>query len=251
MIESEGISLDKIIDNFTENNVKFVNNICTNVDDAEETIDISNTYEGVYCSIGHHPEEVNKKTIVIEDLLKHVNGKKIIGIGESGLDYHYKDDIFDKNKQKKSFEIHIEVARQSKLPLVVHSRDADADMIEILTAEMKNGEFGFVLHCFCSGEELAFRGLDLGGYVSFSGIVTFKNALEVQNIAKKIPLNRIMMETDAPFLAPVPFRSKVNQPSYIKNTAEFLGNLLNIEFEKIQDITTRNFFNLFKKIDYK
>jgi TatD DNase family protein len=247
MIEDEGIPLDEIIDNFTKNNVKFVNNICTNIDDAEETINISNIYENVFYSIGHHPEEVDKKMIAIEDLSKYVNGKKIIGIGESGLDYHYKDDTTNKNKQKKSFEIHIEVARQSKLPLVVHSRDADADMMEMLTSEMKNGDFDFVLHCFCSGEDLAFRGLDLGGYVSFSGIVTFKNALEVQSIAKKIPLDRIMVETDAPFLAPVPFRGKVNQPAYVKNTAEFLGNLLNIGFEEIQDITSRNFFNLFKR----
>jgi TatD DNase family protein len=149
--------------------------------------------------------------------------------------------------QKKNFENHIVACQQSGLPLVIHSRECDKDMMDILQQEMKNCEFKFVLHCFCSSKELAYTGLDLNGFISFSGILTFKNSLELQELAKEIELNRILVETDAPFLAPVPYRGKTNKPSYVKKTAEFLANLLNKDFNEIQRVTTNNFFKLFNK----
>ena len=142
------------------------------------------------------------------------------------------------------------LSRQTKLPLIIHSRDADKDMVDILENEIKNGEFNFLLHCFSSGKELAYKGLDLGGYISFSGILTFKNAIELQNIAKNIPLDRVLVETDSPYLAPVPHRGKTNQPAYTKNVLEFLSNLLNKDINEVADITTKNCFTLFKYKNY-
>lgn len=241
-LKENGIMLDEIINNSLKNNVKIINNICTKIQEAQSIIDITNKYDNVYCSIGHHPEETDNKLICINDLLKYKNYNKIIAIGESGLDYYYRED-FNKQKQKENFIIHVEVARQLKLPLIIHSRNADHDMMDILNSEAK--DIKFILHCFSSGEELALTALKLGGYISFSGILTFKNAINIQNIAKKIPLNRILVETDAPYLAPIPYRGKMNQPAYTKNIAEFLANLLNRDFFEIQSITTENFFRLF------
>ena len=173
-----------------------------------------------------------------KDILKYTNNNKIIAIGETGLDYHYNTE--NKLKQKRNFEIHIEACRKTGLPLIVHTRDADKDMINILESEMKNGEFDFVLHCFSSSKELAYRSLDIGGFISFSGIVTFKNASDLQEIAKTIPIDRIFIETDAPYLAPVPLRGKENQPAYIKYTAEEIAKLREISIDELTQITTSN-----------
>ncbi len=243
-IEERGLNLDSVIKESKNFDVKIINNICANIDDAEDVIAITKKYNNVFCSIGHHPEETDNKVIGIEDLLKYKDYKKLIGIGESGLDYFYSSEI-NKNKQIDNFLIHIEVARQLKLPLIIHSRAADEDMKNILETEMKKKDFSFVLHCFCSSEDLAMVALKLNGFISFSGILTFKNAKEVQSVAKKIPLNKILVETDAPYLAPVPYRGKVNQPLYTKFTAEFLADLLGLKFEEIQNITTKNFLKLF------
>jgi TatD DNase family protein len=243
-LRAEGIDMDLAIAEAESVNVKIINNICADIADADEIIEISKKYKNVYCCVGHHPEEVKKGVVTLEQLLEKLTDDNVIGVGESGLDYHY-EDAADKKLQKKNFEAHIEAARRTKLPLVVHSRDADAEMMDMLSAEMKNGEFSFELHCFCSGRELAFRGLDLGGYVSFSGILTFKGAIETQNVAKAVPLDRIMVETDAPFLAPVPFRGKACRPAYVKNTAEFLAKLLGKDYGEIERITTENFLRLF------
>ena len=244
-LEENGENIDNIINNAKNNNVNIINNICTNVNEINNIINLSNKYNNVYCTIGHHPEELDKYIANVEELLFYTNNKKVVGIGESGLDYHFRDD--NKNKQKRNFEIHIEAARISNLPLIIHSRDADNDMIDILNSEMKNGIFNFVLHCFSSSKELAYKALDLDGFISFSGILTFKNAIDLQNIAKTIPLNKIIVETDSPYLAPIPFRGKVNQPAFVKNIAEFLANLLNINYNNIVDITTKNCLKLFKK----
>lgn len=246
MLEDSGVVLDEIIDELEDYNIKILNNICASIDEAEEVIKITEKYKNVYCSIGHHPEELSKKSINIDDLLKYKNYKKLIGIGESGLDYFAAVDI-NKNKQIDNFLIHIEVARQLNLPLIIHSRNADVDMKQIITEEIKKQSFSFVLHCFCSGIELAKTGLDCGGFISFSGILTFKNANDIQDIAKKIPTNKILVETDSPYLAPVPKRGKQNHPSYTKFTADFLADLLGLEHKEIYNITTTNFLNLFNK----
>ncbi len=180
----------------------------------------------------------------IDELRKWIKKDKIIGVGECGLDYHYEG--YDKVKQRKNFEIHIELARQENKPLIIHSRDADNDMIEILKSEVKNKEFNFLLHSFTSGAELLKCGLDLGGYISLSGIITFKNADDIRQTIKDVPLNKLLVETDAPFLAPVPFRGQTNQPAYTKNTAEYLANFFNLDYKKFQSITTENFMTLFR-----
>lgn len=243
-IEDRGLILDSAIKESEDYGIKIINNICANIEEANAVISITDKYKNVFCSIGHHPEETDNKMIDIDDLLKYKDYKKLIGIGESGLDYFYSTEI-NKNKQIENFLIHIEVARQLNLPLIIHTREADEDMKNILQTEIRKGEFSFVLHCFCSSEELAKASLDLGGFLSFSGILTFKNAIELQSMAKNIPLDRILVETDAPYLAPVPNRGKVNQPAYVKFTAEFLACLLDLEFVELQDITTRNFLRLF------
>ncbi len=243
-IEERGLDLNSIVNNSRDFGVRVINNICANIEEADDVVTITEKYDNIFCSIGHHPEETDRKVIKIDDLLKYRNYKKLIGIGESGLDYYYSSKI-DKNKQIDNFLIHIEAARELQLPLVIHSRLADEDMKNILQTEMKKREFSFVSHCFCSSEDLAMAALDLNGYISFSGILTFKNAIEVQSIAKKIPFDKILVETDAPYLAPIPYRGKINQPAYTKFTAEFLANLLNLKFEEVQNLTTENFLRLF------
>lgn len=244
----EKIAIDKAILDAGNNNVKIINNVCASIEEANRILEICNNYNNVFGSIGIHPSEIRDKIIELDVLLKYFNNEKICSIGETGLDYHFEP--FDKVKQKKNFEVHIEVSRKTKLPLIIHSRDCDSDMIDILKSEIKNGEFSFVLHCFCSGKELAYKALDLGGYISFSGILTFKNSFDLQDIAKNIPVNKILVETDSPFLAPVPMRGKENSPEYVKYVAEFLSKLLNMEFDEICKITTDNFFRLFSEIVY-
>jgi TatD DNase family protein len=245
MLEEKHFDLKSVIKDASDNDVKIINNIGTNLEEFEKTLYIANSFDNVYCSLGIHPEEVNEdKKTSIEDIRKWIKNDKVIGIGESGLDYHY--DGFNKNKQIKNFEIHIELSRQENKPLIIHSRDADVDMIEILKSEMKNGEFQFLLHSFTSGKELCRTGIDLGAYISLSGIITFKNAKENRENIKNIPLNRLLIETDSPFLAPEPFRGKVNQPAFVKNIATFLSDFWNIDYKKLQHETTNNFIKLFK-----
>ncbi|GMO62801.1 MAG: TatD family hydrolase [Rickettsiales bacterium] len=244
MIEESGIPIAEIIANAVNNNVKIINTIGVKFDEFDKVIQYTQEYKEVYGSLGIHPEEMMITEIAdIEELRKWVKKDKIIGVGECGLDYHYEG--YDKVKQRKNFEVHIELARQENKPIIIHSRDADADMMDILKSEMKNGEFKFLLHSFTSGAELLKTGLDLGGYVSLSGITTFKNAEDVRSVIKNIPLSRLLIETDAPFLAPVPFRGKTNQPAYTKNTAEYLSDFFAIEYSEFQSITTENFLNLF------
>lgn len=241
-----GLDIDNVVKEATDNNVKIINNIGTNINDTQKIIDLANNYDNVYATVGHHPEELENGIASVEELLQFTNDSKIIGIGESGLDYHFRSD--NRNDQIKNFESHIEVARITHLPLIIHTRDADSDMIDILVNEIKNGFFSFVLHCFSSSKELAYKALDLDGYISLSGIVTFKNATSLQDIVKNLPKNRLLIETDSPYLAPVPFRGKTNQPKYVKEVALFLSNIFGIDFQEIQSITTSNFLNLFNKI---
>ncbi|MDR2526485.1 MAG: TatD family hydrolase [Rickettsiales bacterium] len=239
-IESE---LDNIIDVAYKNGVKIINNIGTSIDEFDDIIESAIKYNNVFASIGVHPSEIKDKIISIDVLEQYFKRDKVIGVGESGLDYHYPD--FDKNKQKKNFETHIELARRENKPLIIHSRDADEDMLEILESEIKNGEFKFLLHSFSSGEKLCWTGLDLGGYISISGIITFKNAENLREIVKSIPTNRMLLETDSPFLSPVPYRGKINQPAYVKYIAEYISSFLSKPFDEIQRQTTENFLKLF------
>lgn len=220
--------------------------ISTRVEQFEKLKAISEAYDNIWCSIGTHPHNADAELhIHTEELLRLAEHPKCVAIGEAGLDYHY--DNAPRDAQETGFRRHIAAARISGLPLVIHSRSADEDMIAILEEETGKGAFPFVLHCFSSGAELARRGLALGGYVSFSGIVTFKNAAEIQEVAQFVPADRILVETDAPYLAPIPHRGQSNEPAFVRHTAEKLAELRGVDLETLADQTTGNFGRLFAK----
>src|SRR5690606_2168466 len=197
--------------------------ISTRVRRFDQIRAIAEANERVYCSIGTHPHQAGEEVdITVEDILAHVDHPKVVAIGEAGLDYFY--DHAPRDAQMTSFRRHIEAARRSGLPLVIHARDADADMAAVLEEESARGRFAFVLHCFSSGRALAETGIRLGGYISFSGILTFRNSEEIRAIARDMPRDRLLVETDAPFLSPVPLRGKRNEPSHVVHTARCLAD---------------------------
>ena len=238
--------LDGVMQRMSDAGVSGCVTISTRVEEFEKIVVIANSYDNVWCSAGTHPHHADEELhIQTEDLLRLAEHPRCVAIGEAGLDYHY--DNSPREAQATGFRRHIAAARESGLPLVIHSRSADEDMIAILEEEAGKGAFPFVLHCFSSGAELARRGIALGGYVSFSGILTFKNAAEIQEVAQFAPQDRILVETDAPYLAPVPHRGQSNEPAFVRYTAEKLAELRGLEFEKLADITTANFGRLFSK----
>ena len=240
--------LDLIIENAKNQNVLKIITISTNLNKIGKIIQISNDYDFVYFTVGVHPNEVLKdKDYENYSLISDIsNNLKCVGIGECGLDYHFGNE--DKEKQKLSFITQIKVARDTGLPLIIHSRDADDDMINILQDEYKKGAFKAILHCFSSGKELALCGLDLGFYISFSGIVTFKSAKLIQEIACIVPKDRILVETDAPYLAPSPFRGTVNEPKNCFHTAKFLSEIRNINFNDFTNHLCLNSLKIFDKM---
>ena len=240
--------LDLIIENAKNQNVLKIITISTNLNKIGKIIQISNDYDVVYFTVGVHPNEVLKdKDYENYTLISDIsNNLKCVGIGECGLDYHFGNE--DKDKQKLSFITQIKVARDKKLPLIIHSRDADEDMIDILQDEYKKGAFKAILHCFSSGKDLALCGLDLGFYISFSGIVTFKSAKLIQEIACIVPKDRILVETDAPYLAPSPYRGSVNEPKNCFYTAKFLSDIRNIDFNEFTNHLCMNSLRIFDKM---
>ena len=200
----------------------------------------------VFCTVGIHPHEAESERLDnVGILVEAARHPRVIGIGETGLDYYY--DHSDRTAQERVFRAHIAAARVSQLPLVVHARDADADMARILAEEYGQGAFPGLLHCFSSGAALAEAALAIGFYISFSGILTFKNAESVRAVAKKVPRERLLVETDAPYLAPVPNRGKRNEPAFVVHTARALAELRGEPSESLAEATTENFFRLFAK----
>ena len=221
--------------------------ISTRVRRFEQIVKIVDSGPNIYCSVGTHPHQAGEETDVsVEELVSLSEHPKCVAIGEAGLDYHY--DKAPRDAQNKSFRTHIEAARRTGLPLVIHSRSADEDMANLLEDEMAKGTFKAVLHCFSSGAELAQRGLALGLYVSFSGILTFKASKELRDIAKNIPLDRLLVETDAPYLAPMPNRGKRNEPAFVADTAQVLADVKGVSLNEIAQITTQNAERLFYKM---
>jgi TatD DNase family protein len=203
--------------------------------------------EDVFCSIGTHPHNAAEEPdVTVAELVAIARHPKVVAIGEAGLDYHY--DHSPREVQRKSFRTHIAAARETGLPLIIHAREADSDIAAALEEESANGAFPFVLHCFTSGPDLARRGLALGGYVSFSGVVTFKNAGALREIALAVPPDRLLVETDAPYLAPEPMRGKTNEPAFVAHVATRLASLRGVDESEIARVTTDNFFRLFKKV---
>ena len=241
--------LDEVLKNALENGVKRIVTISTNLNKIDKIIEISKNYKEVYHTVGVHPNEVlkDKNNSNYEMILNLSKTEKCVGIGECGLDYHYGND--SKAEQKESFITQINVSRATNLPLIIHARDADKDMINILENEYKNGPFKAILHCFSSGKDLALCGINLGFYVSFSGIVTFKSAKLIQEIAKLIPDDKILVETDAPYLSPTPLRGSVNEPKNCSITAKYLADIRKCEFSTFIDQLYMNSFKIFDKIN--
>jgi TatD DNase family protein len=228
------------------NGVGLLHNVCTHLEEMPQLLRMAEQYSGVFCSVGQHPEELWRQKICASDLLDYTTYPRVIAIGESGLDYHQMP--MDREGQRENFLQHIEASRKSGLPLVIHSRDADADMLQLLTQEMQRGKFSFVFHCFCGGPEMVQAGLDLGGYFSIAGVVTFKNSLALQKTVITIPLDRLLVETDAPFLSPEPFRGKSNRPVWVKETAKFVAKLKGVDEEIFREQTTKNALTLFTRM---
>jgi TatD DNase family protein len=221
--------------------------ISTRIRQMDKILPIAEQNENVFCSVGTHPHNASEeKDLGFDDILAHTDHPKVVAIGEAGLDYFY--DNGDPVDQAKGFRAHIAVARETGLPLVIHTRDAEEDTANILREEMENGAFPFLLHCFTASQNLADIAVSLGGYVSFSGVLTFKKSEELRAVAASLPVDRILVETDAPYLAPVPKRGKPNEPSYVAHTASVLGETRGLSSSEIAKVTSDNFFRLFSKV---
>ncbi|HEV7433988.1 MAG TPA: TatD family hydrolase [Pseudorhizobium sp.] len=239
---------DDLITRAKASGVRQMVTISTRVRKLDNLLALTERYDSVFCSVGTHPNNAAEELdVTADDLVRLAEShEKVVAIGEAGLDYFY--DTQKPEDQQTGFRRHIEASRRTQLPLVIHSRSADADMADILTEESGKGAFPFILHCFSSGKELARVGVALGGYISFSGILTFPKSEELREIAKSIPQDRLLVETDAPYLAPKRWRGKRNEPSYVVNTAEVLADTLSMPFEEIARVTTENAFRIFPKM---
>ncbi len=221
--------------------------ISTRVRRHHEVLAIAERFPNVYCSIGTHPHYAHEEPeVTTGDLVRVTNHAKVVAIGEAGLDDHY--EFSPRAAQERGLRVHIAAARETGLPLVIHSREADADMARILEEEIAKGPFSAVLHCFTGSRGLALTGIALGLHVSFSGILTFKKSDELRAIAAELPADRILVETDAPYLAPAPWRGKRNEPAYVVETARILAQCRGVSIEEIARQTSENFFRLFRKV---
>jgi len=228
-------------------NIGRILTICTKISQFQNVLDITLEDERIFCSIGVHPHEADLEGIQDANvLIDETDNPKVVGIGETGLDYFYEHS--HREAQRANFLAHIEAARKTQLPLIVHARDADTDTMEILAAEHEKGSFPGVIHCFTGSRALAEKAIDLGLYVSFSGIITFKNAADLRDIARDLPEERILVETDAPYLAPMPHRGKTNEPAFVIHTAKCLAEVRGVSEDHIHRVTTDNFFRLFNKV---
>jgi TatD DNase family protein len=225
-----------------KNNVGCAVCIGVNLEEFPRVLSLAEAYPYLFASVGVHPEVTDVREPSIADLVELARHPKVIAIGETGLDYYWHKDAPE--WQRERFRIHIRAAIETGKPLVIHNREATADTLRLLSEEGAE-QVGGVLHCFTESWEVAEAVLDLGFHISLSGIVTFKNALAVKDIARRIPLDRLLVETDAPYLAPVPYRGKINQPGYVKHVAEEIARLRDISFDEVADATTDNFYRLF------
>jgi TatD DNase family protein len=219
--------------------------IGTKLKDFARVLGIAEANDNVYCSVGIHPHEAANEDADTAKLVEFARHPKVVGIGESGLDYYY--DKSPRGRQRENFRAHIRAASQSGLPLIVHTRDADDDTGAMLAEAVAAGPLKGVLHCFASSRELAEKAVDLGFYVSISGIVTFKNAEPLREVVRALPLERLLVETDAPFLAPVPVRGKPCEPAYVAHTAAKVAELKGVAVDELARVTTANFFALFDR----
>ena len=241
-------SLEETIKRANKDGVEFLLTISTEDKSFRNILDILDKYKCVYGSYGIHPHEAKQhKGIKFENIIEKVKqNKKIIGIGETGLDFYYNHS--EKKDQIESFLEHIEASQKTNLPIIVHTRAAEDETFKILQTAVKKNDLKILIHCFTGSKDFAFKLLDIGAYISASGVVTFKKSQDLADTFKEIPLNRLLVETDSPYLAPEPLRGKPNEPSYIIHTVKFLSVLKKVSIENISESTSKNFFNLFGKL---
>jgi TatD DNase family protein len=239
--------LDGVVARAEAVGVGLIVTIGTRLTTFAKTLSIAERFANVFCSVGVHPHNAaSEGARQARELIELASHPKVVAIGEAGLDYHY--DFSPRDVQEQSFRMQIDAARQTGLPLIVHSREAEEDTARVLEEEMRKGAFTPLLHCFSSGAELAERGLAIGAYISFSGILTFKTATAIAGVAQKAPADRVLVETDAPYLAPVPHRGKVNEPALVVHTLRKLAELRSTDEKDMAVTTNRNFFRLFAKV---
>lgn len=240
--------LDGVVSRAGEAGVGTLLTICTHVTKFDQVLAVAERYDNVFCTVGIHPHNAETEPEVTADrLVELARHPKVVGFGETGLDYFYEHS--PREAQRKSFRAHIEAARRTGLPVVVHTRDADDDTVAILQEESRKGAFPGLIHCFSSSRELAEKALEIGFYISISGIVTFKTAEDLRAVVADVPADRLLVETDAPYLAPVPMRGKRNEPAFTAHTAACVAGLKAMDSAAFDDLTTANFFRLFTKAD--
>ncbi len=238
------LNIKEVLQRSKETGVEKLLTISTNIESYNKILEIIKIDVMIYGTIGIHPHEVDKYKINTNFMVsEYKKNERIIGIGETGLDYYYENSL--REKQKESFRIHIESSIQCGCPIIVHSRNAEEDTFNILN-DYKNEKPKILMHCFTGSKEFSDKLLNLNTYFSASGIITFKNSIELQDTFKNIPNNRILIETDSPFLSPVPMRGKKNEPSFIKYTLDHLSKIKEMDFSEMENITTENFNNLFQ-----
>ena len=243
---------DKIINNAKESNVDYFLTISVNLEDFNKVHEVTQNYKNIWCTTGIHPNNVSLKINSFEfenikrNILDNLKNKKVVGLGETGLDFFRGKE--NKTNQIESFMLHLFLSGDKKYPTIVHTREADDDTINCLNESVKKYSSTGLIHCFTSTKQFAKKALDNGFYISFSGIITFKNAIDLVDVVKYVPLDKILVETDSPYLAPVPFRGKRNEPSYVNYTLEKISQIKKITKGELIKITTKNFFNLFSKI---
>jgi TatD DNase family protein len=237
-------NMDALRASMLENQVGHALLISVTLEKFPEVLALAEQYPNFFATVGVHPDYEDEPPFNVETLLELAKHPKVVGIGETGLDYFRLTG--DLTWQRERFRTHIRAAIKANLPLIIHTRSAAEDTLSIMQEENAH-EVGGVMHCFTESVDVAMRAIEMGFYISFSGIVTFKNAVALKEVAQQVPLDRILVETDSPYLAPIPFRGKTNQPAYVKHVAEEVANLRNITLEALTQASTSNFFNLFKK----
>lgn len=244
--EDFGGDFESVLARARESGVERMLTICTRVSKFDQVLAIASAHDNIRCTVGIHPHEAeNEPDVGAERLVELARHPKVVGIGEAGLDYFY--DKSPRERQQDVFATHIEASRLSGLPIVVHSRDADEDTVRLLQAGAAKGGLTGVIHCFTSTQYLADAALEMGFYISLSGIVTFKSAQALRDVAKSIPHDRLLVETDSPYLAPIPMRGKRNEPAFVRHTASFVADYLGLSLDDLAQKTTANFDRLFAK----